>query len=69
MGGRGRLKLFELLVEAKLAPSKSEARRLVKQGAVRIDRERVMDPMEALEVGEVLVQVGKRRFARVKIEP
>ena len=67
LGDRGPLKLFEVLVEAGLASSKSEARRLVKQGAVSIERERVMDPMETLEVGEILIQVGKRRFARVKI--
>ena len=55
-----------MLVEAKLAPSKSEARRLVKQGAVSIDRERVTDPMKVLKLEDVLIQVGKRRFARVK---
>jgi len=67
IGDRGQLKLFEVLVEAKLAPSKSEARRLVQQGAVQIDRERVKDPMITVEIGESLIQVGKRRFARVKI--
>lgn len=66
MGGREPFKLFEVLVEAKLAPSKSEARRLVKQGAVSIDRERVTDPMKVLKLEDVLIQVGKRRFARVK---
>jgi tyrosyl-tRNA synthetase len=68
LGGRGPLKLFEVLVEAKLAPSKSEARRLVQQGAVSVDRERMESPTDTLSVGEMLIQVGKRRFARVKIE-
>jgi tyrosyl-tRNA synthetase len=62
------LKLFEVLVEAELAPSKSEARRLVQQGAVSVDQERREDPMEFLSAGEFLVQVGKRRFARVRLE-
>ncbi|MBC8186756.1 MAG: tyrosine--tRNA ligase [Proteobacteria bacterium] len=68
LGGRGPLKLFEILVEAKLAPSKSEARRLVQQGAVSVDRQRIGSPTDTLPVGEMLIQVGKRRFARVKIE-
>ncbi len=69
LGDRTALKLFEMLVEAKLAPSKSEARRLVQQGAVSVDKERQEDPTQTFEPGEVLVQVGKRRFARVQIRP
>jgi tyrosyl-tRNA synthetase len=65
LGGRAGMKLFELLVEASLAPSKSEARRLVQQGAVSVDRQRRDDPTELLEAGSWLVQVGKRRFAQV----
>lgn len=67
LGDRTGVKLFELLVEAGLAPSKSEARRLVQQGAVSVDRERLSDPTCVLEPGEKLIQVGKRRFARVQI--
>jgi tyrosyl-tRNA synthetase len=61
------LKLFVRLVEADLAPRRSEARRLVQQGAVSLDGERQKDPTRALEAGECVVQVGKRRFARVRI--
>lgn len=58
-----------ILREADLAPSTSEGRRLVEQGAVSVDRERVADPDHRLGVGTtVLVQVGKRRFARVRLE-
>lgn len=67
LAGRSDLKLFELLVEANLASSKSEARRLVQQGGVSVDRERVVDPMTSIPAGERLVQVGKRRFATVAI--
>ena len=65
-GGRTQpLRLFEVLAEIKLAPSKSEARRLVQQGAVTVNRERAKDPAETFGgAGETLIQVGKRRFAR-----
>ena len=65
--GEGGIRLFELLVLAGLASSKSEARRLVQQGAVSVDRERVKDPLAPVSVGERLVQAGKRRFARVRL--
>ena len=58
-----------LLREAGLAASSSEARRLVEQGAVSVDRQRVTDPDRRLAGGAtVLLQVGKRRFARVRLE-
>jgi tyrosyl-tRNA synthetase len=56
--------IVDALVEVKLAPSKSEARRLIQQGAVDIDGYRVNDPAWALPMGQRLqVKVGKRRFA------
>jgi len=51
-----------------LVSSTSEAIRLIKQGAVRIDGERVEDPSIRLDAGaERVCQVGKRRFARVRL--
>ena len=67
LGSRGDLKIAEVLVEAELAKSKSEARRLVEQGGVSIDRVRVEDPGTVILKGEYLVQVGKRRFATVLV--
>jgi len=67
LGGRDGLKLFEVLVEAELASSKSEARRLVQQGAVSVDKDRIKDAASLFGIGEKLIQVGKRRFARVVI--
>ena len=53
---------------AGLTPSTSEAIRMVNQGAVRIDGEKVEDRDALLRVGETyLLQVGKRRFARVSV--
>jgi tyrosyl-tRNA synthetase len=66
-GDSGGLKLVDILVLADLAPSKSEARRLVQQGAVSVDQERVGDPVTAYSAGNHLIQVGKRRFARVRL--
>ncbi len=65
----GRWKLPKFLVETGLAPSMAEARRLIEQGGVRIDGERFSRPDGELELNEdraVLVQVGKRRFLRVR---
>jgi tyrosyl-tRNA synthetase len=57
-----------LMKDAGLVKSTSEAIRMLKQGAVRIDGERVADQSLALAAGTVFVlQVGKRRFARVSL--
>jgi tyrosyl-tRNA synthetase len=56
-----------LIAEAKLAASKGEARRLVDQGGVSIDGERVSDPNALVpEKSEFILKVGKRRFLKVK---
>jgi len=56
-----------LLVEAKLAASKGEARRLIDQGGVSIDDERVTDPNLLLpDKEEFILKVGKRRFLKIK---
>jgi len=59
--------LADLLVAAGLVESKNEARRMIQQGAVSIDGEKVSDPHLALAAGSEprLVKVGKRRFARL----
>ena len=56
------------LKDAGLTPSTSEALRMIRQGAVRIDGERVSDPKLLLVAGtSCICQVGKRRFAQVVI--
>lgn len=62
----GPTNIVDVIFAAGLAPSKSQARRLVQQGAVKLDGERV-DSIEAeieVEEGKIL-QVGKRRFLRL----
>ncbi len=59
--------ICKALVEAGIEPSTSQARRDIKQGAVRIDQEKVSDEKTNLEAGEYILQVGKRKFAKVKV--
>ena len=56
-----------LLKQAGLAPSTSEALRLVEQGGVRIDGALVSDKALKVAAGTLVVQVGKRKFARVTL--
>lgn len=63
------LPIANALRDAGLTKSTSEAMRMVKQGAVRIDGERISDPKLHLSAGfSGVVQVGKRRFAHIKIQ-
>jgi tyrosyl-tRNA synthetase len=66
--GDGGLPLANLLRELGLASSGGEARRLVTQGGVRLDGEVATEAMQVVEPPkeELLIQVGKRRFARVR---
>ena len=58
--------LPKLLVEAGLTESTSAARRLIKQQAVSLDNEKVLDTEYTVQpAGEILIRVGKRRFARI----
>ena len=66
--GEDGLPIANLLRDAGLTKSTSEALRMIKQGAVKIDGEKVSDPKLCLPAGETHVfQVGKRRFARVTL--
>jgi tyrosyl-tRNA synthetase len=61
------LAIGQLLKQARLAPSTSEAMRLVDQGGVRIDGVVVSDKALKVAAGTFVVQVGKRKFARVTL--
>jgi len=60
--------IAKALVEAKLEPSTSQARRDLQAGAVRVDQQKVSDKDLHLEAGEYILQVGKKKFARVKVK-
>lgn len=65
----GGVAIANLLREAALVPSTSEAMRMIKQGAVKVDGERLDDPKQVVRAGSVHVfQVGKRKFARVFVD-
>jgi len=66
-GERTHLGLLEVLEALGLTKSRSEARRLVQQGAVQVDGARVDDPTYGLGTGDYLLRAGRRRFARVRI--
>ncbi len=64
----GSLGIAHLLKEAGLVSSTSEAFRMIKQGAVKIDGERIEDKSLQVSAGSTSVyQVGKRRFSRVSL--
>jgi tyrosyl-tRNA synthetase len=67
LDGQPSLPLARLLADAKVVASGSEARRLMAQGGVSVNGERVSDEKAALGAGEWLVKVGKRRFVRLKL--
>ncbi len=61
------LPIVDILVQAGLVPSRSEARRQIQQGAVRLDGERVVDWGMRVDLSQPhVVAVGKRRFARIR---
>jgi tyrosyl-tRNA synthetase len=59
--------IIDLLIETKMAPSKSEARRLVQQGAVKLNDQVIEEWDTAIDIenGQVL-QAGKRKFVQLK---
>jgi tyrosyl-tRNA synthetase len=63
----GGLGIAALLSQAQLTASNSESFRMIGQGAVRVDGEKVEDKSLVLPSGDYVVQVGKRRFARVRV--
>jgi tyrosyl-tRNA synthetase len=64
-------KLAALLAELQLAPSRSEADRLIKQGGVEIDGVLAEDPRQEIDLSqprEFLLRAGKKKFLRVVVE-
>ncbi|OGZ36009.1 MAG: tyrosine--tRNA ligase [Candidatus Portnoybacteria bacterium RIFCSPLOWO2_01_FULL_43_11] len=60
--------ILDLLVKTKLAPSKSEAKRLVEQGGVKIDNQIIKDWRVEVQIKNgMIIQVGKRNFSRLKL--
>ncbi len=59
------INIMDLLVKTGLAPSKSEARRLVQQGGISVDDVKVTDPNAPVKIdGEVIIKKGKKVFRK-----
>jgi tyrosyl-tRNA synthetase len=66
--GEGGLSVARALKDSGMCTSTSEAMRLIKQGGVRVDGEKIKDPAAVLPTEKAhIVQVGKRKFARITI--
>jgi len=60
------INVLELIVLVNFAPSKGEARRLVTQGGVSIDGEKINDPLQTIKIKkEMILKVGKRKFVKL----
>lgn len=60
-----KIKLSELLIDAGLTTSKKEAERLIKQGGIKINEEKITEDKIIEIKTEILVQVGKRKFKKI----
>lgn len=63
----GEISISKALVDCNLVPSTSQARRDIKQGAVKINQQKIDDEQLQLGSGEYILQVGKRKFAKLKV--
>lgn len=67
LGGQARLSVSKLVAHAQLAESGTQARKLIEQGAIRVNGEKVSDVKAELGPGEYVVQSGKLKAARVRL--
>jgi tyrosyl-tRNA synthetase len=65
----GSYSLITALVESELAPSTSEAKRLLRQGGISVDGNRVSEINHQLQPGQHSVRAGKKKWAHIVIEP
>ncbi len=71
IAAEGPLLVADVIAQVGFAPSKSEARRLLKQGGVSVNGERVQDPaceIDSTRHRDFILRVGKRKFARILVE-
>ena len=65
--GKDNSNIIDLIVEAKLVESKREAKRMIEQGGVKIDSEKVTDEKYLVDLNkEHIIQIGKRKFVKIK---
>ncbi|MFH1238613.1 MAG: tyrosine--tRNA ligase, partial [bacterium] len=62
----GKIWIVDLLVQTALVDSKKEAKRVIQQGGVKIDQEKLNDENMEIDINkEFIIQVGKRKFAKI----
>ena len=59
--------ILSIIVASKLAPSKSEARRLVVQGGISVDEDKIIDPNYVIDKNTVVIKKGKKKILKVNI--
>ena len=59
------LDIAGVLVENKMVPSKSELRRLVNQGGVKVNQEKISNLQDVVAEGELVIQIGKKKFIKL----
>jgi tyrosyl-tRNA synthetase len=68
-GGKDGILIAQLLKQASLTPSTTEAQRMIEQGGVKLDGERVSDKGLRIPAGRTVVaQVGKRKWAKISVK-
>lgn len=60
-------KIANILKDANLTPSTSNAIQMIKQGAVKINQKKITDTNLTPKLGSAIYQIGKRKFAKIKI--
>lgn len=64
----GQIWIVTLLTQLKLCPSNGEARRMIQNGGVRVNQEKILDVQARIRVeDDLVIQVGKRKFAKLKL--
>lgn len=64
----GMYSIVKVMVDTQLATSNREARRFIQQGGVRVDGNKIDDPLAHIQIRDgTLLQVGKRRFVKCKV--
>ena len=59
--------ILDIMLAAELIPSKSEGRRLVEQGGVSVDNEKILDPKTEITKDEFVLQKGKKKVVKLKL--
>jgi len=65
--GQEKVNIYDIVLQSKTQESNSQARRVIEQGGVEIDREKITDPFAEIQLsGPKIVKIGKRHFFRVE---